>query len=91
MELVIGLSLLLVIGTYDLKTTLTLSMVQFALFFEFWFQPVRRLDSTILDALYSWALAPDVPIESSIGVNNAIGDLLLNFSMATILIAAPPF
>lgn len=95
MALVIGLPLLLVIGTYDLKTTLTLSTVQFALFFvEFWFQLARWLDSTILDALYGWGFGAGRPhrnFDPLIGLNNAFGDLLLNFVMATMFIAFPTF
>ena len=48
-------TLVLLIGTYDLKTVVTVSVVQFALLFtDFWFQLARWNDSTILDALYGW-------------------------------------
>ncbi len=47
MALVICIPLVLVIGTYDLKTVVTVSVVQFALFFvDFWFQLARWIDST---------------------------------------------
>ncbi|MCY1360229.1 hypothetical protein D9M68_436530 [compost metagenome] len=52
MALVICIPMVLVVGTYDLKTVVTVSVVQFALFFvEFWFQLARWIDSTALDAL----------------------------------------
>src|SRR3546814_8909899 len=48
------------IGTYDLKTVMKVSCVQFALFFvDFWFQLARWIDSTILDALYGWGFGAD--------------------------------
>ena len=55
MALVICIPLLLVIGAYDLKHAMTISCVQFALFFvDFWFQLARWIDSTVLEALYGW-------------------------------------
>ena len=52
MALVICIPLVLLMGTYDLKTVVTVSVVQFALFFvDFWFQLARWIDSTILNAL----------------------------------------
>jgi hypothetical protein len=46
MALVICIPLVLVVGTYDLKTVVTVSVVQFALFFvDFWFQLARWIDS----------------------------------------------
>ena len=51
MALVICIPLVLLIGTYELKTVVAVSCVEFALFFvDFWFQLARWLDSTILDA-----------------------------------------
>ncbi len=62
MALVICIPLVLLIGTYDLKTVVTVSCVQFALFFvDFWFQLARWIDSTILDALYGWGFGADRP------------------------------
>src|SRR5690606_18915969 len=62
MALVICIPLVLVIGTYDLKTVVTISIVQFALFFvDFWFQLARWVDSTILDALYGWGFGWNRP------------------------------
>jgi hypothetical protein len=69
--------------------------VQFALFFvDFWFQLARWLDSTILDALYGWGFGADRPhtnFDPLIGLNNAFGDMLLNFVMAAMFIVLPTF
>ena len=62
MALVICIPLVLVVGTGDLKTVVTVSVVQFALFFvDFWFQLARWIDSTILDALYGWGFGWNRP------------------------------
>lgn len=91
MALVICLPLVLVIGTYDLKTLVTASCVQFALFFvDFWFQLARWIDSTILDALYGSG-SPHSNFNVLFGLNNSFGDMLLNFVMATMFIALPMF
>jgi len=95
MALVICIPLVLVIGTYDLKTVVTVSVVQFALFFvDFWFQLARWIDSTILDALYGtgWGWnRPHTNFDPMIGLNNAFGDLLISFVMATMFIVLPTF
>ena len=89
MALVICLPLVLVIGTYDLKTLVTASCMQFALFFvDFWFQLARWIDSTILDALYGSG-APHRNFNVLFGLNNSFGDMLLNFVMATMFIVLP--
>jgi hypothetical protein len=42
----------LLIGTYDLKTAVTVSVVQLALFFVgFWFQLARLIDATTLTSI----------------------------------------
>ena len=95
MALVICIPLVLVIGTYDLKTVITVSVVQFALFFvDFWFQLARWIDSTILDALYGsgWGWnRPHSNFDPIMGLNNAFGDMLLNFVMATTFLVLPTF
>ena len=89
MALVICLPLVLVIGTYDLKTLVTASCVQFALFFvDFWFQLARWIDSTILDALYGSG-SPHSNFNVLFGLNNSFGDMLLNFVMATMFVVLP--
>lgn len=93
MALVISIPLVLVIGTYDLKTVVTVSVVQFGLFFvDFWFQLARWIDSTILDALYGWGWGwnrPHTNFDPLIGLNNTFGDMLVNFVMATMFIVLP--
>ncbi|MCG8277460.1 conjugal transfer protein TraG N-terminal domain-containing protein [Stenotrophomonas sp. NLF4-10] len=95
LALVICIPLVLLIGTYDLKTLVTLSVVQFAMFFvDFWFQLARWIDSTILDALYGWGFGwnrPHTNFDPLIGLNNAFGDMLLNFVMATMFVVLPSF
>lgn len=91
MALVICIPLVLVMGAYDLKTVVTVSCVEFALFFvDFWFQLARWIDSTILDALYSWE-SPHSNWNLFLGLDNTFGDMLLNFVMATMFIVLPMF
>ncbi len=75
--------------------TVAVSVVQFSLFFvDFWFQLARWIDSTILDALYGWGFGynrPHTNFNPLIGLNNAFGDMLLNFVMATMFIVLPTF
>ncbi|WP_066267399.1 conjugal transfer protein TraG N-terminal domain-containing protein [Hydrogenophaga palleronii] len=95
MALVICIPLVLVVGTYDLKTVVTVSVVQFSLFFvDFWFQLARWIDSTILDALYGWGWGwnrPHSNFDPVMGLNNAFGDMLLNFVMGAMFIVLPTF
>jgi len=91
MALVICLPLILVIGTYELKTVVTVSCIEFALFFvDFWFQLARWIDSTILDALYGWN-SPHSNFDPLMGLNNTFGDLLLDFVMGAMFIVLPGF
>lgn len=95
MALVICIPLVLVVGTYDLKTVVTVSVVQFALFFtDFWFQLARWIDSTILDALYGWGFGwnrPHTNFDPLVGLNNAFGDMLLMFVIGTMFLVLPTF
>ncbi|MBW7862749.1 MAG: conjugal transfer protein TraG N-terminal domain-containing protein, partial [Rhodocyclaceae bacterium] len=95
MALVICIPMVLLIGTYDLKTVVTVSVVQFALFFvDFWFQLARWIDSTILDALYGSGFGwnrPHANFDPLIGLDNAFGDMLLNFVMAAMFVVLPGF
>jgi len=91
MALVICLPLILVVGVYELKNVVTISCVQFALFFvDFWFQLARWLDSTILEALYGSG-SPHANLNPLMGLNNSFGDMLLNFVMAMMFIVLPMF
>ncbi|MDD1148838.1 conjugal transfer protein TraG N-terminal domain-containing protein [Pseudomonas sp. TNT2022 ID357] len=95
MALVVCIPLILMLGTYDLKTAVTMSCVQFGLFFvDFWFQLARWIDSTILDALYGWGWGWNRPVtnfDPIMGLNNAFGDMLLNFVMGTMFLILPTF
>ena len=91
MALVIFLPFVLVIGTYDLKTVVTATCVEFALFFtDFWFQIARWVDSTILDALYGWQ-SPHSNFDPLMGLNNTFGDLLVNFTVGMMFLVFPAF
>ena len=49
MAMVICIPMVLVIGTYQLKVAMTMTVVFFAMMFvDFWFQLARYIDSTIL-------------------------------------------
>jgi hypothetical protein len=95
MALVICIPLVLVIGTYELKTVITVSVVQFALFFvDFWLELARWIDSTIMDALYGWGWGwnrPHSNFDALLGLNNAFGDMILSFVMATMFLVLPTF
>ena len=91
MALTICIPLVLIIGTFELKSLVTISCVQFALFFvDFWFQLARWIDSTLLEALYGWN-SPQSNFNPLMGLNNSFGDMLLNFVMATMFIVMPDF
>ncbi|VVM79812.1 hypothetical protein PS664_02224 [Pseudomonas fluorescens] len=91
MALTICIPLVLVIGTFELKALVTISCVQFALFFvDFWFQLARWIDSTILEALYGWS-SPQSNFNPLMGLNNSFGDMLLNFVMAMMFLILPTF
>ena len=92
MALVICLPLVLLMGTYELKTVTTLTCVEFALFFvDFWFQLARWIDSTIMDALYGWN-SPHSNFNPLMGLNNLFGDMILNwFVLAAMFLILPTF
>jgi hypothetical protein len=91
MALSICLPLVLVFGTYELKTVVAVTCVEFALFFnDFWFQLARWIDSTILDALYGWN-SPHSNFNALLGLNNAFGDMLLNFVLGAMFLVLPAF
>lgn len=96
MALAICLPLVLLIGTYELKTVAVVSCVEFALFFtDFWFQFARWVDSTILDALYGESIfdwsSPHTNFNPLMGLNNAFGDMLMNFILGAMFLVLPMF
>lgn len=90
MAIVICLPLVIVVGTYDLKTVVTVSCVEFAVFFtDFWFQLARWIDSAIMNALYGWD-SPHSNFNALLGLNNTFGDMLVNwFVLPTMFIVLP--
>lgn len=91
MAMVICLPLVLVFGTYGLKTLMTLTVVYFAMYFvEFWFELARWMDSTIIDTLYGMN-TPHFSLNPLMGMNNAMGDMLVNWVMAAMFIVLPIF
>src|SRR5450830_361105 len=91
MALLICIPLVLMFSTYDLKATVTVSVVQFAIIFvDFWLQIARWIDTTILDALYG-ASSPHSTLNPLMGMNNTQADMLLNYVMAALFIVLPTF
>ncbi len=91
MALVICIPLVLLFGTYGAETLVTLTCVEFALFFcDFWFQLSRWLDSTILDALYGWD-SPHSNFNALYGLNNAFGDMLMDYIFGASFLVLPMF
>ncbi|EHC5873766.1 conjugal transfer protein TraG [Salmonella enterica subsp. enterica serovar Eastbourne] len=93
--LTICIPLVLMFSAFDLRAVVTLSVVQFSLYFvDFWHQLARWIDSTILDALYGWGFGTDRPhsnFDPFLGLDNAFGDMLVNFVAATMFIVLPAF
>lgn len=90
MAIVICLPLVLVVGTYELKTAVTVSCVQFAVFFvDFWFQLARWVDSTIMDALYGWD-SPHSNFNALLGLNNTFQDMILNWFVLPMMFLVLP-
>ena len=91
MALVICIPLVLMFSTYDMKATITVSVVQFAMIFvDFWLQIARWIDTTILEALYG-ASSPHSTLNPLMGMNNTQADMLLNYVMGALFIILPAF
>jgi hypothetical protein len=91
MAMVVSMPLVLVIGAYQLKTAMTMTVVFFSLIFvDFWFQLARWIDSTILDALYGSG-SPHLSLDPVMGLNTATQDAILNFVMGAMFIILPAF
>ncbi|MGE6193714.1 conjugal transfer protein TraG N-terminal domain-containing protein [Stutzerimonas stutzeri] len=87
--IVVSIPFVLVMSTYGLKALTTVTLVYFAIFFvEFWFQLARYLDSTIIDAMYGGG-SPHSSLNPLMGLNNAMGDIVLNYVMASTFIFLP--
>lgn len=91
MAMVICIPFVLIVGAYQLKVAMTMTVVFFALIFvDFWFQLARWVDSTILDAMYGSG-SPYQNFNPALGLDNAAQDAILNFVMATMFIILPVF
>jgi TraG-like protein, N-terminal region len=91
MAMVISIPMVLVVGAYQLKTAMTMTVAFFALIFvDFWFQLARWVDSTILDALYGSG-SPHLSFDPVMGLNTATQDAILNFVMGAMFIILPVF
>ncbi|NWB94807.1 conjugal transfer protein TraG N-terminal domain-containing protein [Pseudomonas gingeri] len=91
MAMVICIPIVLIVGAYQLKVAMTVSVVFFALIFvDFWFQLARWVDSTILDALYGSG-SPYLSLDPVMGLNTATQDAILNFVMGSMFIILPMF
>ncbi|WP_139288955.1 conjugal transfer protein TraG N-terminal domain-containing protein, partial [Pseudomonas aeruginosa] len=89
MAMVICIPMVLVIGTYQLKVAMTMTVVFFAMMFvDFWFQLARYIDSTILDAFYGSG-SPHLSFNPVMGLNTATQDAILNFVMGSMFIVLP--
>ncbi|HCT3889185.1 TPA: conjugal transfer protein TraG N-terminal domain-containing protein, partial [Pseudomonas aeruginosa] len=89
MAMVICIPMVLVIGTYQLKVAMTMTVVFFAMMFvDFWFQLARYIDSTILDAFYGSG-SPHLSFDPVMGLNTATQDAILNFVMGAMFVILP--
>jgi hypothetical protein len=91
MAMVICIPLVLIIGAYQLKVAMTMSVTMFALIFvDFWFQLARWVDSTIIDVLYGSG-SPHLSFDPVMGLNTTTQDAILNFVMGSMFIILPTF
>ncbi|ELN3924892.1 conjugal transfer protein TraG N-terminal domain-containing protein [Pseudomonas aeruginosa] len=89
MAMIICIPMVLVIGTYQLKVAMTMTVVFFAMMFvDFWFQLARYIDSTILDAFYGSG-SPHLSFDPVMGLNTATQDAILNFVMGSMFLILP--
>lgn len=89
MALVICIPLITLCSAWDVKVVMTLTFVQFALYFlTFWWELTRWLDSWLLGVLYSsdthssWNLA---------GLHNSQDDVIINLVMGSMFLVLPTF
>lgn len=89
MALVICIPVILLFSAWDLKTVITLSFVQFALFFlTFWWELARWLDSWLIEIIYSENGASHFNLY---GLQNTSDDLIVNIVMGTMFVVLPVF
>ncbi|MEF8621805.1 TIGR03756 family integrating conjugative element protein [Escherichia coli] len=89
MALVICIPVILLFSAWELKTVVTLSFVQFALFFlTFWWELARWLDSWLMEIIYN---AEGASHFNLYGLQNASDDLIVNVVMGTMFVVLPAF
>lgn len=89
MTLVICIPVILLFSAWELKTVVTLSFVQFALFFlTFWWELARWLDSWLMEMIYSENGASHFNLY---GLQNTSDDLIVNMVMGTMFVVLPTF
>ncbi|MEE3663738.1 conjugal transfer protein TraG N-terminal domain-containing protein [Brenneria sp. g21c3] len=93
MALVICLPIVILFSAYALKTVITLTAVQFALFFvSFWWELARWLDSWLLIALYDSSTHSSVSLTTlNYGFQNSSDDIIVNIVMGTMFLVLPAF
>lgn len=89
MALVILIPVVLLFSAWEIKTVITLSFVQFALFFlTFWWELARWLDSWLMEIIYSENGASH---SNLYGLQNTSDDLIVNMVMGTMFVVLPAF
>ncbi|MGV4091009.1 conjugal transfer protein TraG N-terminal domain-containing protein [Citrobacter freundii] len=89
MALVILIPVVLLFSAWEIKTVITLSFVQFALFFlTFWWELARWLDSWLMEIIYSENGASHFNLY---GLQNTSDDLIVNIVMGTMFVVLPAF
>ncbi len=89
MALVICIPVILLFSAWDLKTVITLSFVQFALFFlTFWWELARWLDNWLMQMMYD----SDTHSYFNLwGLQNTSDDLIVNIIMGVMFLVLPAF
>lgn len=89
MALVICIPVILLFSAWELKTVVTLSFVQFALFFlTLWWELARWLDSWLMEIIYSENAASHFNLY---GLQNTSDDLIVNMVMGAMFVVLPAF
>ncbi len=89
MALVILIPVVLLFSAWEIKTVITLSFVQFALFFlTFWWELACWLDSWLMEIIYSENGASHFNLY---GLQNTSDDLIVNMVMGTMFVVLPAF
>ncbi|HHC4587782.1 TPA: conjugal transfer protein TraG N-terminal domain-containing protein [Klebsiella pneumoniae] len=89
MALVICIPVILLFSAWELKTVITLSVVQFALFFlTFWWELARWLDNWLMQMMYDSDTHSYFNLR---GLQNTSDDLIVNIIMGVMFLVLPAF